>query len=136
MHHRSLYCTSSLPQVSRLDPILVGIRTVLTAHRPDKDVVRRSAAGVDGPRRIDHGFLVMHDNVSGLLRFSHKVEHHLVGRNAKIKIYFHSPFMRMRGHRVPYGTGFKRRHAHRQLARIQHVRMNVLVDRPGVALLE
>lgn len=83
---------------------------------------------MDRPGRGDHGVLVGHHQVPGLVRFAHEVEHTLVRAKLEIEIGFHAPVMDMGGHGVPDRTGRKLGVAHKQLAAFGDFRMQELQD--------
>ena len=71
-----------------------------------------------------------------LIRLAHEVEHALVLWNVEVEVDLHSPLVGVGRHSVPDRTLFEVGQTHRQLAGLEDVRMDVLVDCPLVGVLE
>src|SRR5690606_30339257 len=117
-----------LSEIQRPGHVHVAVIEVLARHPPDEGVVARAGAGVDGPRRRDHGLLVVHPDVARLLRRAHEVAHSLAVRHIEVQVHLHAPIVRVRRHRVPDASRLQLRHPHLQLARLQHVLHEQLSD--------
>ena len=61
------------------------------------------------------------------------MEDHVVLRNLEVEVHFHPALVGVGRHRVPYAAALEYRHAHGQLAGLQHRGMDELVDHPLVA---
>ena len=91
---------------------------------------------MNAPRRADDSILVVHHDVAGLGRLAAHVEHHLPLGQFKVGINFHAPLVGVAGHRVPVGTGFQFGHTHAELAGLQHIRVDELIDGALIAGLD
>ena len=91
---------------------------------------------MDGPGGGDHGFLVVHDDMAGLLGLTHHVEYRIIGTHIKVHINLHTSVMGMAGHGVPVRSNLKLGKTHSQLAGLDHLGMDVLVDHSLVAILK
>ena len=88
---------------------------------------------MNAPAGRNHRLFVLHHDVPGLLPFAHHMENDIVFRHFEVEVDFHPPLVRVCRHRIPHASGLQHRHAHRQLAGLQHRGMNELVDHPLVA---
>ena len=105
---------------------------VLAAHGPDEGVVGRAAAGVQGPGGRNHGLIVLHDNVAGLLGLTHQMQHDAVFRQVEVSVDLHSPLMGVGRDTVPDAARLQLGQAHGQLAGLQHIGVDELIDDPLV----
>ena len=122
-----------LPQVGGGDVVHVVKLHVLAAHGPDKGVVRGAHAAVDAPGGADDSVLVVHHDVPGLGGLAAHVEDHLPLGQLEIGVDLHPALVGVAGHGVPVGAGLQLGHAHAQLAGLEHVGVDELVDGALVA---
>ena len=96
----------------------------------------RGGSRVDAPFRREHRLLVMHPDMTRLLRFTHKVADGLVLGQLEVEICLHTTAMHMCRHRVPHATSSQFRHTHLQLTGGQHLIHQHLIDVTLVARLQ
>lgn len=130
-----VWCTC-LAQVGGSDVVHVVKLHVLAAHCPDKGVVGSAYAAVDAPGGADDSVLVVHHDVAGLRGLAAHVEHHLPLGQFKVGVDLHPALMRVAGHSVPVGAGLQLGHAHAQLAGLEHVGVDELIDGALIAGLD
>lgn len=122
-----------LAQIPDGHVIHVAEHLVLAHHAPDEGVGLGADAGMDGPARGDHRLLVVDQQVTGLVRLTHHVEHGGIVLHVEVEVDLHAALVGVAGHGVPQAALFQLGHAHHQLAGRQHVRHQVLVDGATVA---
>ncbi len=83
---------------------------------------------MDRPGRGDDRVEVLHHDIAGLGRLAHKVHDHVVVGEFKIGIDLHAALVGVAGHRVPDAAGGQLRQSHRELAGVQHLGVDELVD--------
>ena len=73
--------------------------------------------------------------MTGFLRLAHHVEYGVICAHIQVEIYLHTSVMRMAGHGVPVRADLKLRQTHSELAGLDHLGMDVLIDHSLVAIL-
>src|ERR1035437_3197930 len=111
----------------------VGVVLVLSAHAPAEAIALGADAGVNGPARRYDDLLVRHDDVAGRVGWAHEVHDALVGLDVEVEVDFGAAHMGVRGHGVPVAAGGEEGEAHDQLAALDAVAVNRLVDGALVA---
>ena len=71
--------------------------------------------------------------MAGIVGLAHEVEDDLVLRHFKVEVHLHAALVGVGRHGVPHAAGREDRHAHGELAGLQHVGMDELVDHALVA---
>ena len=117
-----------LAQVGGSDVVHVVKLHVLAAHCPDERVVGGTHTAVDAPGGADDSIFVVHHDVAGLGRLTAHVEHDLSLGQLKVGVDLHPALVGVAGHRVPVGTRLQLGHTHAQLAGLQHIRVDELID--------
>lgn len=77
---------------------------------------------------------VFNYDVASVRRIARKVEHHVFGFDIEIKVNFHSAFVRVARHRVPYAALFEFRHTHYELTTVAVARQYIFVNSAFVAI--
>ena len=85
---------------------------------------------MQGPGGRNHGLIVLHDNVAGLLGLAHQVHDDAAFRQVEVSIDLHAALVGVGRHAVPDAARLQLSQAHGQLAGFQHVRVDELVDDP------
>jgi len=112
----------------------VGEFLILAAHAPDEGVAGGADAGVDGPRRGEHGLAIAHDQVARLGGLAHEVEHGLAGRDVEVEIDLRAAQVRVRWHRVPDAAGLEAGDTHDELAGREGTGVDELAQRALVGV--
>src|SRR6266851_5882241 len=132
---KSLFCLSLL-QIRNSNRVHIVICLILSTHSPAERVVLRTDAGVNRPTRRHHHFLIRdHKMARGIWR-SHEVHHAVGGVHIEVEIDFAASHVRVGRHRIPVAARGEHRKSHHQLAALNSILVDRLVDRSLVTGLK
>ena len=91
---------------------------------------------MDAPGRADNSIIVVHHNMAGFGRLAAHVEYGLAFGNLEVGVDLHAALMGVAGHGVPVGAGLQLGNAHAQLAGLEHVGVDEMIDGALIAGLD